>query len=271
MDRDVAINLSDKSMVSLPVGRVWVFIIMVVTVLIAQITYSAWTNKVNEKLINEKVSIINSQSSRIDTLESELLTLSEQLGYLKQELNSNSAIVVDKNSQVAILESKLKQAKRYNNKYKKQLIAFRENYQLQLDNELASERLKLSEAQSELDNELRDVRSQKVEISSKINDIGEWERKKHEFDKLYTNSAMQAQNEERVSKLMDQFNRLRIDLDVVNECDKDYLYRYNEAKSILNHIRTFIQKYEMNQDYYFFVISNDSLISSHNRKLCLRN
>ena len=68
---------------------------------------------------------------------------------------------------------------------------------------------------------------------------------------------------------MSQFDGLQVDLDVMNECDKTYLYRYNEAKSILNHIRTYIQTNEMKDEYYFYVISNDSLLTAKNRKLCL--
>lgn len=70
---------------------------------------------------------------------------------------------------------------------------------------------------------------------------------------------------------MGKFNALQVDLDVLNECDKQYLYRYNGAKSTLNHIRTLIQSYKMDEEYYFYVISNDSQITAKNRKRCIKS
>lgn len=118
---------------------------------------------------------------------------------------------------------------------------------------------------------LKSVRLQKQEeqVLARVGDIEAWEKKKAEFEIRYTNEAKEAVHVTRVDDLMNKFDRLQVDLDVMNECDKTYLYRYNEAKSILNHIRTYIQSNKMKDDYYFYVIANDSVITAKNRKLCL--
>ncbi|WP_157072638.1 hypothetical protein [Photobacterium sanguinicancri] len=145
------------------------------------------------------------------------------------------------------------------------------DYQRNLSKERSKGKARIRSSEHALAQEREALALQEANVNSKMGDVDDWEKKKAEFDKLYASSALEVENEKRIDKLMAQFNHLRVDLNVVNECDKDYLYRYNEAKSVLNHIRTFIQKYEMKQEYYFFVISNDSQITSQNRKICFKD
>ncbi|KHT63328.1 hypothetical protein RJ45_13115 [Photobacterium gaetbulicola] len=222
-----------------------------------------------QQQLASKQAQLEEQQRVIDELDERLLKLDEQYVFLKQEINATSTLLVDKNSEIALLEQQYIDSQQALKKKSSQLYSLQRRFEREVNIAIAKERRKLTESQLMVDQELAQLQSQEAEISAKISSVDEWERKRAEFEKLYASSALEKQNEERVSKLMDQFNELRVDLDVVNECDKDYLYRYNEAKSLLNHIRTFIQKYEMREEFYYYVISNDSMINSQNRKLCV--
>lgn len=150
------------------------------------------------------------------------------------------------------------------------LKKLKRNYQRDLANQLKKEKEEVRRLRVQLKGELASVESRHRQLNEKIADVDEWEKQKEGFEQKYTDSAQQAEKERRIDELMSQFNQLQVDLSTVNECDKDYLYRYNEAKSVLNHIRTFIQQHKMNQEYYFFVISNDTSMSAQNRILCLQ-
>ncbi|AJR08299.1 hypothetical protein C9J03_13020 [Photobacterium gaetbulicola] len=222
-----------------------------------------------QQQLASKQAQLEEQQRVIDELDDRLLKLDEQYVFLKQEINATSTLLVDKNSEIALLEQQYIDSQQALKKKSSQLYSLQRRFDREVNIAIAKERRKLTESQLMVDQELAQLQSQEAEISAKISSVDEWERKRAEFEKLYASSALEKQNEERVSKLMDQFNELRVDLDVVNECDKDYLYRYNEAKSLLNHIRTFIQKYKMREEFYYYVISNDSMINSQNRKLCV--
>ncbi|MGF1736281.1 hypothetical protein [Photobacterium satsumensis] len=270
---------------------------IIVTVLVAQVGYFYWQysqekmdflsvksqfeayeqqlldkqlliNDFQQQLVSKQAQLVEQQKV-IDELDERLIVLDEKYVYLKKEIDASSTILVDNNSEIAVLEQQLAGSKKALKKKSSQLYSLQRRFERDLNSAIAKERRQLTKSQLMVDQELAQLQSQEAEISAKISDVDEWERKRKEFEKLYASSALEKQNEERVSNLMDQFNELRVDLDVVNECDKDYLYRYNEAKSLLNHIRTFIQKYEMREEFYYYVISNDSLINSQNRKLCL--
>ncbi|MDV5168397.1 hypothetical protein [Photobacterium rosenbergii] len=221
-----------------------------------------------QQLISKQAQL-EEQQLVIDELDERLINLDEKYLFLMQEINATSTLLVDKNSEIASLEQQYIDSQKALKKKSSQLYSLQRRFERDVNSAIAKERRKLTESQLMVDQELAQLQSQEAEISAKISNVDEWERKRAEFEKLYASSALEKQNEERVSKLMDQFNELRVDLDVVNECDKDYLYRYNEAKSLLNHIRTFIQKYEMRDEFYYYVISNDSMINSQNRKLCV--
>ena len=150
------------------------------------------------------------------------------------------------------------------------LKQLKRNYQRDLANQLKKEKEEVRRLRVQLKGELASVESRHRQLNERIADVDEWEKQKEGFEQKYTDSAQQAEKERRIDELMSQFNQLQVDLSTVNECDKDYLYRYNEAKSVLNHIRTFIQQHKMNQEYYFFVISNDTSMSAQNRTLCLQ-
>jgi len=152
----------------------------------------------------------------------------------------------------------------------------RNSFQIELDKTVAeqhkiikAEQAGLAIVRDQLKLESARLQKQEEQVLARVGDVEAWEKKKAAFDILYANEAKEAVHVTRVDDLMNQFNGLQVDLDVMNECDKAYLYRYNEAKSILNHIRTYIQSNNMKDDYYFYVISNDSLITAKNRKLCL--
>ncbi|MGF1702985.1 hypothetical protein L4D09_22095 [Photobacterium makurazakiensis] len=267
--KSVAPVESINGVMTLPVKRAQLICAGVAVVVVVQTGLLLWQNYAHEAAIASKRVQMQEQQLVIDELDERLIALDDDYTSLKQEVSASSLHLVDQNSEIALLEDELKRTKQALKKKSNQVYVLQKNYQSDLNKELAAERKALADSEDLLKSQLTQIQKQEEEISSKISDVNEWEKKRAEFDKLYAMSALEAQNEERVNELMGQFNQLRVDLDVVNECDKDYLYRYNEAKSVLNNIRTFIQKYEMEDDFYFYVISNDSLISAQNRKLCL--
>ncbi|WP_053062348.1 hypothetical protein [Photobacterium aquae] len=140
-------------------------------------------------------------------------------------------------------------------------------YQQRMNSVISRERRKANDTVARFERERELLELKENELTAKVSE--DWEKKRKELEGLYANSAREVENEKRVDALMKQFNQLQVDLGVINVCDKDYLYRYNEAKSLLSHIRTFIQKYEMKEEFYYFVISNESSIIQQNRRLCL--
>lgn len=264
-------KMDKPKMLSVPFKKAKFVILLIISLLVVQSGYLYYSAEQYKSQLEANQLEIKEQEHVINDLVKQLGVVEKNFNDLKKEVSVSSIMLVDKNRVINGLEQELRKTKNVLNNKSKQYVQLKSSYKKQLDNELDLERKQLAETQRLLETELAKVREKEKSVSSKISDVGEWERKKAEFDRLYANSALEAENEKRVSDLMSQFNDLRVDLDVVNECDKDYLYRYNEAKSLLSHIRTFIQKYEMKQDFYYFVISNDSLISAQNRKLCLTN
>lgn len=95
------------------------------------------------------------------------------------------------------------------------------------------------------------------------------EAQRTELEGEYSTKAQRAETEKRVDEIMTNFSNLRVDLDLVNKCDPEYLERYGEAKSMLNHMRTYIQQNELSSEYYFFVISNDAQLTRKTREICI--
>ncbi|MDO6544252.1 hypothetical protein [Photobacterium sanguinicancri] len=219
----------------------------------------------------EKEAIIVDQRDQINELLVELDHQGQDVIELEGNVSLASELLADNNLTVNLLNEKLEQLLEDNADKDAALRLMKLDYQRNLSKERSKGKARIRSSEHALAQEREALALQEANVNSKMGDVDDWEKKKAEFDKLYASSALEVENEKRIDKLMAQFNHLRVDLNVVNECDKDYLYRYNEAKSVLNHIRTFIQKYEMKQEYYFFVISNDSQITSQNRKICFKD
>ncbi|MEZ8095729.1 hypothetical protein L4D00_11940 [Photobacterium swingsii] len=218
-----------------------------------------------------KEAIIVDQRDQINELLVELDNQGQNVIELESNVSLASELLADNNLTVSLLNEKVEQLLEDNADKEAALRLVKLDYQRNLSKERNKGKARIRSSEQALAQEREALALQEASVNSKIGDLDDWEKKKAEFDKLYASSALEVENEKRIDKLMAQFNSLRVDLTVVNECDKDYLYRYNEAKSVLNHIRTFIQKYEMKQEYYFFVISNDSQITSQNRKICFKD
>ncbi|WP_413113490.1 hypothetical protein [Thaumasiovibrio sp. DFM-14] len=267
-----------KSFLTLPLGKVKMTVgctVGVFFVLLGVIIWLAVANSnYNDRLLTH--SLISQQAAE----EQQALIMQQEIKIADLELAVSDAalIIARKNEHLADERDALEQVQQAlasaQAKLKKQdqrIVSLKANYQRNLKKQTETQRLQLAQQQNQLDMQRSKLKAQEEEVSKKISAVDEWEQRKEEFETLYAESARQANNEKRVNQLMTKFDRLRVDLDVINECDKDYLYRYNEAKSVLSHMLTFIQKYEMESDFYFFVISNDSAITAQNRKLCLRN
>jgi len=222
--------------------------------------------------IKDKNAIIEALNKQINESQEALLTFKEQqlvtsellsdvtllqnkTDNLQRDLSKTSELLVEKNLTINELKQKLTNEKR-------KLARYKSRYNKQLKTTLANEQQKLNaklkkEKQALLTQE-KSIEQQRAELLALKNTPA-----------ILSDEEKKAIDEERVEALMKQFDAYQVDLGVVNKCDKAYLYRYNEAKSTLNHIRTYLQKNEMDSSYYHFVIANDTSIAAQNRKLCL--
>lgn len=222
-------------------------------------------------IINIKNHTIAEQQSLIDEITVNLQNYQDKLvtGRAKITAQAEQLYTLKLSNSDQLMQLKRKE---------KDISTLKSSFRSELNKQLAAERKMLQGKQAELDLihgesqlKLANLQRQTDLVESKIGDIASWEKKKAEFDTQYTYAAKEAINEQKIDELMSQFNRLQVDISVINECDTNYLYRYNEAKSILSHISTLIKSNKMKDDYYFYVISNDSFIAEKNRKLCLVN
>lgn len=222
-------------------------------------------------IINNKDNTIAEQQALIDELTVSLQTFQDKLAVARVSVNSRI-------EQISALKLRVADQSNQLQHKEKEILQLKSTFRSEINKQLAAERKMLKSKQAELalihgelQLKLANLQLQTDLVESKIGDIAAWEKKKAEFDTQYAYAAKEAINEQKIDGLMSRFNQLQVDLSVINECDKNYLYRYNEAKSILSHISTLIQSNKMKDDYYFYVISNDSFIAEQNRKLCLVN
>ena len=217
--------------------------------------------KLTKALMTEKMmaTSLEEYNGITSQLEKEMLELYDKNNVLRRDLSMVSDSLVEKNLTISLLEQQLHNEQR-------KLARYKSNYNRKMKTQLANEQKKMN-TQREKD---------RIALQSKEADL---EQQRTELDKLKntpvekTISAEEkkAIDEERVESLMKKFDSYQVDLSVENKCDKDYLYRYNEAKSTLSHIRTYLQKNQMDSSYYHFVIANDTSITAQNRQLCIED
>jgi len=195
---------------------------------------------------SDDINKIKKQNSQIKILQKNKRELTKKISYLNSELMNHKTNNLALKSRLS--EQISNEEKRFNVR-EEELEIVRQELQLQFN----------------------ELQSKAALVNAKIGDINEWEKKKSALNEQYDDKIKKAEYVQRVDELMGQFSALQVDLDVLNECDQKYLYRYNEAKSILNHIRTLIQSQKLDKQYFFYVISNDSQLTAKNRKLCIRS
>lgn len=224
------------------------------------LSLSSSINNKNETIQRLTDDLIAEQllSSSLTDYDKVIIELQSKNDTLRRDLSIISETLVEKNLTISQLKEQLAAERR-------KLVRYKSSYNKNLKSRLANEQKKLN---AQLDKE-------RVALQSQENDL---EQQRVELEKLkntpppektVTAADQKAIDEERVEELMKKFDAYQVDLSVENQCDKDYLYRYNEAKSTLNHIRTYLQKNQMDSNYYHFVIANDTSITAQNRKLCL--
>jgi len=272
-----------ENRLSMPMNQALAFVAITTAVFLGLVGSAAWQyvqcNAEQDLLVTKNHTIITQQAlinSLTATSKGAKQTLTAEHEMLTKTIRAQTH---ELESQRQMIE-KLQLQSSYKNKQlkmkDKNIKDLRSSFQRELNTSIAeqqkillAEQAGLAIIRDQLKLESARLQKQKSQVIARMGDVEEWEKKKAEFDIRYANEAKEAIHVTRVDDLMNQFDRLQVDLDVMNECDKTYLYRYNEAKSILNHIRTYIQSNKMKDDYYFYVISNDSLITAKNRKLCL--
>lgn len=224
------------------------------------LSLSSSINNKNEMIQRLTDELIAEQllSSSLTDYDQIIIELQSKNDTLHRDLSITSETLVEKNFTISQLQEQLtterRKLTRYKSSYNKNLKSRLANEQKKLNAQLEKDRLALQSQESELE-------QQRVELEKLKNTPPP--------EKTTSAAAQKAIDEERVEELMKKFNAYQVDLSVENQCDKDYLYRYNEAKSTLSHIRTYLQKNKMNSNYYHFVIANDTSITAQNRKLCL--
>ncbi|GLR73504.1 hypothetical protein [Aliivibrio sifiae] len=224
------------------------------------LSLSSSINNKNEMIQRLTDELIAEQllSSSLTDYDQIIIELQSKNDTLHRDLSITSETLVEKNFTISQLQEQLtterRKLTRYKSSYNKNLKSRLANEQKKLNAQLEKDRLALQSQESELE-------QQRVELEKLKNTPPP--------EKTTSAAAQKAIDEERVEELMKKFNAYQVDLSVENQCDKDYLYRYNEAKSTLSHIRTYLQKNKMDSNYYHFVIANDTSITAQNRKLCL--
>lgn len=214
-------------------------------------------NETIQRLSNELIAeqLLSSSLTDYDNI---IIELQSKNDTLHRDLSITSETLVEKNFTINQLQEQLsterRKLARYKSSYNKNLKSRLANEQKKLNTQLEKDRLALQSQESEIE-------QQRIELE-KLKNTPPPEKAVSAVDK-------KAIDEERVEELMKKFDAYQVDLSVENQCDKSYLYRYNEAKSTLNHIRTYLQKNQMDSSYYHFVIANDTSITAQNRKLCL--
>ncbi|WP_135381830.1 hypothetical protein [Vibrio tasmaniensis] len=199
-------------------------------------------NKVIDDLTDEMANMNYVKTMDDETYESQVDATDKKLVEKALEIEELSALLAVTNAKLAKAE---KSAKTYRSRYfsEKNLV---KNAKLAMNQKLEKEKVALEKQNQQV------LASQMSELEGE-----------------YSKQAQRAETEKRVDELMTDFADLRVDLDIVNKCDRNYLERYGEAKSMLNHMRTYIQQYELSQEYYFFVISNDAQLTRKTREICI--
>ncbi|MCP4325184.1 MAG: hypothetical protein GY951_04000 [Psychromonas sp.] len=195
--------------------------------------------------VKSQLHVVNKQVIDQVLLIEELGKQQHQLvGHLKAEISNYE-------SRVGALSLKLASEQKRNKKYRSQY-----NYKIK----------KMASQQQQLQTQT-DLEIQKILENSKNNN------QQQVVTLPDTKSELQVknENEKRVDELMAELASLKVNLDVINRCDKEYLARHGQAKSLLSHMRTYIQQYKMSQEYHHFIISNDVLISRKARELCIES
>lgn len=168
---------------------------------------------------------------------------------LKNKVQQQTSIILLQSQKIEDLESQLalslKRSSEYRKKYdnqraetKKAKLAYKQKYQ-------------------------QDIQELEVESNKQL------QEKMQALEEEYSDVASLKEKEARVDELMEEFTELRVSLDVMNVCDKNYVERYNQAKGMLNHMRTYLMQNELNKDYYHFVILNDAQITQQAREVCI--
>ena len=209
--------------------------------------------RLTDDLIAEKL-----LSSSLTDYDKVIIELQSKNDTLRRDLSIISETLVEKNLTISQLKEQLAAERR-------KLVRYKSSYNKNLKSRLANEQKKLN---AQLDKERVALQSQENELEQQRVEL-EKIKNTPPPEKVAVVIDQKAIDEERVEELMKKFDAYQVDLSVENQCDKTYLYRYNEAKSTLSHIRTYLQKNQMDSSYYHFVIANDTSITAQNRKLCL--
>lgn len=272
-----------QNRLSMPMNQALIFAATTTVIFFGLVGTATWQYAQRNSeltLLDAKRNIIAEQQTLIDTLTAKHQGAKQNLSAEHEALTNKVRVQTKQLESQQHLITQLRQESAYQSQQlkrkEKNIDDLRHSFQRELDASIAeqqklllAEQAGLAIVRDQLQLEAARLQKQEALVQAKVGDIEDWEKKKAEFEVRYANEAKEAIHVTRVDELMSQFDGLQVDLDVMNECDKTYLYRYNEAKSILNHIRTYIQTNEMKDEYYFYVISNDSLLTAKNRKLCL--
>ncbi|NLS12029.1 hypothetical protein HGP28_03870 [Vibrio sp. SM6] len=201
--------------------------------------------QVEVSLLHEQMTLLEEQSEQHAQLSS-----ADELA-LNKTIASHVSLIAQQKKQIAKLSSQLTRARADIETHKLQALAQKlemEREQNQLRQQIAEQLATLTQENEQT------LATQRLQLEDEFSDTAE-----------------QLEMQKRVDQIMTKFTALKVDLDVLNTCDRDYLDRYGEAKSMLNHMTTYIKQNKLSDDYYYFVIANDAQLVRQNRQLCIEN
>ncbi|WP_117236373.1 hypothetical protein [Vibrio maerlii] len=224
-------------------------VIVFVSVLAFQYRFFKDDAKVVEQHILELKKVNRSLQDDITIVTAERDAQHENWILLSKKVEKQSEVISSQSQQISRLEGLLanseKRSKEYQNKYNNQRaesqkaqLAYEERYQ-------------------------QDKQNLEVQTNKQL------QEKLQALESEYSDVATIKEKEERVDELMEEFTDLKVSLDVMNVCDKSYVERYNQAKGMLSHMRTYLRQHELNKDFYHFVILNDAQITQQAREVCI--
>ncbi|MDA0148129.1 hypothetical protein [Vibrio sp. LaRot3] len=224
-----------------------------------------FSNELEEK--QQKIAALNEQLELLSTelMFEQLMSEAHQLSYQRQLEGLAQKLEQEYQQQIASLSQQLSEEEARSQSLKSKLLASEKsakNYRYQY---FALK--KTSDKQEQALLQKYQAKQQLLEAESSL----EIQKQRARLEQQYSETAKLTQVEQRVDELMTSFSKLRVDMDIVNTCDQNYLDRYSDAKSLLSQMRTFVHNNEMSNEYYQFVISNDAQISRKTREICLEN
>lgn len=154
------------------------------------------------------------------------------------------------------------------------------------ESELSRKEVKFERIKTELENrivELTSSLSNKEEVTSDAIELKERElsilideyeeklKKVSELHSHYSHEALKAKAEELILSTMNDFAALGVNMSRPDWCDQEYMSRYYQGKALIEQISALNNKYEVSEEYTWFVRKNSRSVLSASDGECKAN